>query len=51
MTGVLDGPLWFKKRIYYEDPMQEVDVEWENNYTVTINKHTLNLKKGEFYFD
>ena len=51
VTGVLDGPLWFKKRIYYEDPMHEVDVEWENNYTVTINKHTLNLKKGEFFFD
>ena len=51
VTGVLNGPLWFKKRVYYEDPMHEVHVGWENNYIVTINNHTLNLKKGEFFSD
>lgn len=49
VTGVQNGPLWFKKRIYYEDPMHEVDVEWESNTIVTINNNTLNLKKGEFF--
>lgn len=49
VTGVLNGPLWFKKRVYYEDPMHKVDVEWGNNYTITINNHTLNLKKGESF--
>lgn len=51
VTGVLNGPLWFKKRIYYEDPMHEANVEWKNNYIVTINNHTLNFKKGEVFFD
>lgn len=51
VTGILNGPLWFKKRIYYEDPMHEANVEWKNNYIVTINNHTLNFKKGEVFFD
>lgn len=51
VTGIVNGPLWFKKRIYYEDPMHKVDTEWKNNHTVTINNHTLNLAKGETYSD
>lgn len=43
----LNGPLWFKKRIYLQPRTMEADVEWENNHTVSINKRTLNLKKGE----
>ena len=49
VTGVINGPLWFKKKIYYEDPMHEVDVNWTNNHSVTINNHTLDLKKGETF--
>lgn len=49
VTGILNGPLWLKKRIYYQDPMHKVDVEWTNNHIVTINNHTLNLNKGETF--
>ena len=49
VTGVVNGPLWFKKRIYFEDPMHKVDVEWENNHIIIINNHTLNLDKGETF--
>ena len=49
VTGIVNGPLWIKKRIYYEVPMHEVDVEWLNNHTIKINNHTLDLDKGETY--
>ena len=49
VTGIVNGPLWFKKRIYYQHPMHKVDVEWTNNHIVTINNHTLNLNKGEIF--
>lgn len=49
VTGVVNGPLWFKKRIYYEVPMHKIDVEWENNHTITINNHSLDLSKGETF--
>ena len=51
VTGIVNGPLWFKKRIYYEVPMHEVDVEWLNNRTIKINNHTLDLHKGETYLN
>lgn len=51
VTGIVNGPLWFKKRIYYEDPMHKVDVEWKNNHIIIINNHTLNLDKGETFSD
>ncbi len=49
IKGVLNGPLWFKKTIYFQDRMAQADVEWKNNNTVSINNHLLNLKKGETY--
>ncbi|MFS0673845.1 DUF5412 family protein [Ornithinibacillus sp. 179-J 7C1 HS] len=49
IRGELNGPLWFKKRIYYRDREEQVEVEWKNNSTISINNHTLNLKKGETY--
>lgn len=49
IRGELNGPLWFKKRIYYRDHEEEVEVEWKNNSTVIINNRTLNLKEGETY--
>ena len=49
VTGIVNGPLWFKKRIYYQDPMHKVDVEWISNHIVMINNHTLNLNKGETF--
>ena len=51
VSGIVNGPLWFKKRIYFEDRMQTVNVEWENDHAVTINRHTLNLEEGETFFD
>lgn len=51
VAGIVNGPLWFKKRIYFEDPQHEVKVRWESNQIVTINNHTLNLAKGETYSD
>lgn len=49
IRGELNGPLWFKKRIYYRDKQEEVEVEWKNNSTVSINNHSINLKEGETY--
>lgn len=51
VTGVINGPLWFKKNIYLEEPMQKADVIWTNNHIITINSHTLNLDEGETFFD
>lgn len=49
VRGELNGPLWFKKRIYYQDNIENVEVKWENESTVSINNHLLDLKKGERY--
>ena len=49
VRGELNGPLWFKKRIYYQDNIENVEVKWENENTVSINNHLLDLKKGERY--
>ncbi|RCW62575.1 DUF5412 family protein [Saliterribacillus persicus] len=49
IRGELNGPLWFKKRIYYRDTEEQVEVEWKNKNIVSINNHTLNLKEGETY--
>ena len=49
VRGEINGPLWFKKRIYYQSRVEHVEVEWVNNSTVSINKRTLNLKEGETY--
>lgn len=45
VRGELNGPLWFKKRIYHQDRIEHVEVEWENNSTVSINNRILNLKE------
>lgn len=49
IRGELKGPLWFKKKIYYEVRTEQVEIEWINNQEVSINKHILNLDKGETY--
>nr|WP_318281167.1 DUF5412 family protein [Paenibacillus bovis] len=49
IRGELNGPLWFKKRIYLERRIETVEVEWESNERVLINNHTLNLNDGETY--
>ncbi|MGE6259843.1 DUF5412 family protein [Heyndrickxia sporothermodurans] len=51
VKGELEGPLWFKKTIYRKFRMDHVVVEWNNNYTVSINNHILDLQKGETYSD
>ncbi|SHN30042.1 DUF5412 family protein [Gracilibacillus kekensis] len=49
IRGELNGPLWFKKRIYLEHNAEEVEVEWENDHKVTINNHTLKLDEEDTY--
>ena len=49
IRGELNGPLWFTKSIYHEPRGYEADVTWLNDYTVSINGHTLDLQKGEVY--
>lgn len=49
VRGEINGPLWFKKRIYHQRRIEQVEVEWKNNSTVSINNRTLNLKEGETY--
>ena len=47
--GELNGPLWFKKKVYYEKRTMEAIYEWKDDSTITINGRTLNLKLGETY--
>ena len=49
VRGELNGPLWFKKRIFYQDSIEKVHVEWKDSTTVSINEHLLDLKEGETY--
>ncbi|WP_281273391.1 DUF5412 family protein [Cohnella lupini] len=49
IRGELLGPLWFKKRIYYQVRTEKVDVEWINAHEISINNYILNLDKGETY--
>ena len=49
VRGELNGPLWFKKRIFYQDSIEKVHVEWKDSTTVYINEHLLDLKEGETY--
>lgn len=49
IRGELNGPLWFKKRIYYEKRTENVNVEWKSNNKVSINNHTLKLNEGETF--
>lgn len=49
IRGDLNGPLWFKKTIYYRDGEGQTEVEWKNNSTVSINNRILNLKEGETF--
>lgn len=49
VRGELNGPLWYKKRIYHQSRIEQVEVEWVDNDIILINKHKLNLKAGETY--
>lgn len=49
IKGELNGPFWFKKRIYYERRVEQAEISWENNHSVSINNHLLNLAEGETY--
>ncbi|WP_185131720.1 DUF5412 family protein [Cohnella zeiphila] len=50
VLGELNGPLWFKKKIYVEKRVDQVDIEWKDNHTILINNHKLDLRKGETLF-
>lgn len=47
VLGELRGPLWFKKKIYVEKRVDQVNIEWENSHTALINNHKLDLTTGE----
>ena len=49
IRGELDGPLWFTKSIYHEPRGFEADATWQNDHTVLINGHTLDLQEGETF--
>lgn len=49
VRGELNGPLWFKKIIYYEKRTENVNVEWKSNNKVSINNHILKLDEGETF--
>lgn len=49
VVGKLDGPLWFKKKVYSDYHIDHANVEWKNNHVVSINGHVVNLKKGVYY--
>jgi hypothetical protein len=50
VLGELRGPLWFKKKIFMEKRVNQVQVEWVNNHTALINNRKLNLSTGEPLF-
>lgn len=45
ILGELKGPLWFRKRIFAEKRVDQVEVEWENNHTILINNKRLDLRE------
>ena len=45
----LDGPLGFKKQIYYERHGEDANVQWLTDEIVMINGHELNLKSGDTF--
>lgn len=49
IIGELNGLLWFKKQVFTDYKINYANVEWKNNYTVSINGHVLNLRKGQTY--
>ena len=49
VRGELDGPLGFKKQMYYERHATEAQVKWLNDHTISINGNELNLKNGEYF--
>lgn len=49
IRGELNGPLWFKKRIYYEKRTETVEVEWKNDSELSINNNILDLNTGDTY--
>ncbi|KIL48424.1 hypothetical protein KR50_14600 [Jeotgalibacillus campisalis] len=49
VRGELDGPLWFKKRIYYERRTDNVEIDWISDSEVSVNHHILNVSEGDTY--
>ncbi|WP_458127230.1 DUF5412 family protein [Paenibacillus sp. Z3-2] len=47
VVGELKGPLWFKRVFYYEGKTDQVDLEWVDNHTISINDQKVNLLYGE----
>lgn len=47
ITGELKGPFWFKKLIYHERRVHDVEVEWENDHTILVNGHKLDVRRGD----
>ena len=49
VRGEINGSLWFKKRIYLQHNVEQVEVEWQNNDKLSINNHILKIDEGDTY--
>ncbi len=49
VRGELNGPLWFKKRIFNQKGIKEVSINWDSNNIVLINDKMLNLDNGDTF--
>ncbi|MCG7378581.1 DUF5412 domain-containing protein [Paenibacillus sp. ACRSA] len=47
IVGELQGALWFRKAVYWESKIDQVELQWHNNHTVIVNGHTLDIGSGE----
>ncbi|WP_145407501.1 MULTISPECIES: DUF5412 family protein [Paenibacillus] len=47
ILGELQGPLWFRKALYWESKNDQVKLQWHNSHTVIVNGHTIDIAKGE----
>jgi hypothetical protein len=49
IQGEISGPLWFKKIVFNDYKVDYAKIYWQNNTTISINSHKINLEKGESY--
>ncbi|MEY8746088.1 DUF5412 family protein [Paenibacillus tundrae] len=47
IVGELQGALWFRKAVYWESKVDQVELQWYNNHTVIVNGHPIDLASSE----
>ncbi|MET3696567.1 hypothetical protein ABID53_000886 [Bacillus oleivorans] len=48
ISGEVEG-FWSHRRIYYERRIEQAELEWLNNHTISINGHHLDLDNEETF--